>query len=221
MTHDVFFICYDESNQDKNWQRVLEFHPDATKVRVKGISEAHMLCNALADTERFWTVDADNWLLQPLKFSTNIDVDLVFFNAKDGIDGTLSTIGGVKLWKKDSIVNPNMSKGDFSKNATRTSNTCMDLLSIHEYNSTPYETWRHSFRHNVKVLSGIIPKEAMIANQKRVERHKHLDINSYRGYLDAKEYVKECAGDFDKLKLINNYDWLKLKCPKEMQSPIC
>ena len=49
--YDVFFICYDESNHEENWQRVLKFHSDAQKItNVDGISQAHLLCNELSKT---------------------------------------------------------------------------------------------------------------------------------------------------------------------------
>jgi hypothetical protein len=218
--YDVFFICYDESNLDKNWKRVLEFHPTATRVKMKGISQAHMMCNTLSKTERFWTIDADNWLLEPLHFDKDCSEDLILFNAIDPIDGYISTVGGVKLWKHNSIINSDMSKGDFCKNATKTMITNPKIFSVHEYNATAFEAWRHSFRHMVKSFSGIITKEVLQDNIARIERHKDLNPYSYRAYMDAKSYVEECDGDFEKINLINDYDWLKLKCPKEMQSPL-
>jgi len=31
--------------------------------------------------------------------------------------------------------------------------------------------------------------------------------------LDAKTYVDECGGDFSKINLINDYNWLRRKAP--------
>jgi hypothetical protein len=219
--YDVFFICYDETNREENWQRVLELHPEATKVDgVKGISDSHMRCNQLSSTPYFWTIDGDNWLLEKLDAPQRIKHDLIFFWAIDCIDKEVSTIGSVKLWKKNSMTNTDMSKGDFCKNATNTMSTERKTLSIHKYNNTPYEAWRHTFRHMVKCYSGIISPLALDVNLRNMEIHKTANYYSYRGYLDAKKYVEECAGDFNKINLINDYDWLKSKCPKEMQSPL-
>jgi hypothetical protein len=215
--YDVFFICFGESNQEKNWQRVLELHPTAKKISdIKGISEAHLLCNQLCTTERFWTIDGDNWLLNPLELTEKRSEDLIFFNAIDPIDGTLSTVGGVKLWRKNSFINEDMTKGDFCKYATKNFSVIEQPFSIHKYDNTPEEAWRHTFRHLVKNMSGIIPRDCLPLNISRVKKHKKLNPYSYRGYLDAKQYMRECKGDFEKINLVNDYDWLRSKCPKEM-----
>ena len=207
--YDVFFICYDESNREENWQRVLQFHPNAKRIdAVKGISNSHMMCNELSTTSHFWTVDGDNWLLEGLNENETTGEDLIFYTAIDCIDESVSTIGAVKLWKKNSIINADMSKGDFCKNATSTSVAVQKTLSIHKYDVTPYEAWRHTFRHSVKCFAGILPRDALIVYLSHVMKHKKLNQHSYRGYLDAKEYVEHCDGDFNKINLINDYDWL-------------
>lgn len=213
---DVFFICYRESNQEENWQRLLEFHSNAQKISgVTGISQAHMMCNELSSTDRFWTVDGDNWLLKPLDVSEDYEQDLIFFNAIDPIDDDISSVGGVKLWRKNSFTNKDMSKGDFCKYATSSSFLVQNTFSIHKYDATPQEAWQHTFRHMVKCFSGIIDKGCLPLNIRLKEQHEFLNKYSYRGYLDAKEYVDECGEDFDKINLINDYDWLISKCPKE------
>lgn len=209
MSYDIFFISYRESNAEENWKRLLSFHPNAKRIHgIQGISDAHMVCNQLCKTNKFWTVDGDNWLLKELPKVVDSNCDLVYFNALDPIDGQLSSIGGVKLWTKNSIINDNMSKGDFCKFATKNSFVIQNTLSEHRYNSTPFESWCHAFRHMVKCFSGIISHEKLQQNIDIMEKHKTLDKWSYRGYLDAKKYVERCNGDFDKINLINDYDWL-------------
>ena len=212
MNYDIFFISYRESNAEENWERVLSLHPNATRIsNIQGIDNAHNKCNELSKTNKFWTIDGDNWLLHKLPIDHIIlsqKSDLVFFNSKDAIDGDISTIGGIKLWTKDKIINANMSKGDFCKYATKSSIVIQRTLSEHRYNATPSESWCHSFRHMVKSFSGIITKYRLQQNIDIIEKHKLLDQWSYRGYLDAKRYVEECESDFDKINLINDYDWL-------------
>jgi hypothetical protein len=219
--YDVFFICYDESNREENWQRVLQFHPNAIRIDgVKGINTAHLKCNDLSTTPYFWTVDGDNWLLERLDMVDDINYDVLLFLAIDSIDQSKSSSGSVKLWRKDSIVNKTMSHGDFCQNATKRPMVIRKTLSIHKYDNTPYEAWRHTFRHLVKCYSRILPADVKERTLNAIEKHKDLNVYSYRGFLDAKEYVEECSGDFNKINLINDYKWLKLKCPKEMQSPL-
>jgi hypothetical protein len=212
MNYDIFFISYHESNAEENWERVLSLHPSAIRIsNIQGINNAHNKCNELSKTKKFWTIDGDNWLLHKLPMDHIIlsqDSDLIYFNSIDPIDGHVGSVGGIKLWTKDKIINNNMSKGDFCKYATKSSIVIQRTLSEHRYNATPFESWCHSFRHMVKCFSGIITKDRLQQNIDIIEKHKSLDKWSYRGYLDAKKYVQECRGDFDKINLINDYDWL-------------
>lgn len=218
---DVFFISFDESNKEENWNRLLHFHPNAKRVDgVRGINEAHLLCNEQCTTSHFWTVDGDNWLLRELSIPYDPRADLLMFKSLDGIDASISTVGAVKLWKKDSIVNKSMSKGDFCLNATRKHEEKEKIFSIHKYANTPYEAWRHTFRQTVKCYSGILSASALEYAERVAQKHKELNVYSYQGFLDAKEYVKECDGWFHKINLINDFEWLKSKCPKEMQPPL-
>lgn len=215
MKYDIFFISYRESNSEENWERLISFHSNAQRVdNIKGIDTSHLLCNALSNTEKFWTIDGDNWLLCELPEDESIlndENDLIYFNSIDPIDGEVSSIGGIKLWSKNKFINFDMSKGDFCKYATNSSVVNDKILSEHRYNATPYEAWCHSFRHMVKSFSGIIPLIRLQENIRIIEKHKQLNIWSYCGYLDARGYVIECNGDFSKINLINDYDWLEQK----------
>lgn len=218
---DVFFISFDESNKEENWNRLLEFHPEAKRVDgVKGINEAHLMCNQNCTTSYFWTVDGDNFLLKSLSLPYEPREDLIMFKSIDGIDATISTVGAVKLWKKDSIVNKSMAKGDFCLNATKQYEEKQKVFSIHKYANTPYEAWKHTFRQTVKCYSGILPSSALEHIELTAPKHKDLNVHSYQGFLDAKEYVQECEGLFYKINLINDFDWLKSKYSKKMQSPL-
>lgn len=212
---DVFFISFRESNAEENWQRLLELHPNAKRLHgVKGIDTVHLACNSLCSTEWFWTVDGDNYLLKELLYDVaNAPDPLLMFQAIDPLSGQHTTLGGVKLWKKDSIINTNMSKGDFCLNATASKWCEQDVFSETRFNATPYETWKTSFRHCVKLLSSILENR-----YKADSKQRYLDnwdncqnFNSknsewaYRGYLDAIEYVKQEMP----LQLINDYDMLE------------
>lgn len=212
MIYDVFFISFDESNAEQNWQRVLDFHSTAKRIDKAGsISESHLACNNQSSTEWFWTVDGDNWLYKPLPIHHELTADLAIFEAIDPIDRTAGTSGAVKLWKKDRIINPNMSRGDFCKYAVQDMQVVRSIISEHAYNSTPYETWRKSFRHMVKCFAGIVASQSLQLNLDIMERHRSLNQWSYKGYLDAKTYVDECDGDFNLINRINDYEWLREK----------
>jgi len=77
---DIFFISYDESNCESNWRRLCEFHPNAKRIHgISGIDRAHRTVNELATTPYFWVIDGDNYLLSPLVWEEELDVDLIMF----------------------------------------------------------------------------------------------------------------------------------------------
>jgi hypothetical protein len=217
MDQTIFFISFNESNQETNWARVLELHPDAIRLHgIKGIDKVHLACNDLCSTENFWTVDGDNWLLEELIWDVDMPADLLLFNALDPFSGLPTNLGGVKLWKKDSIINKDMSRGDFCLNATAKKMSLRKVFSRTDYNNTPYEAWKTAFRHCVKLLSPIFKARPNLnyadAYLEKWQSCGALDngINNaqwaYRGYLDAVKYVEDTANDIHN---INNYQWLK------------
>jgi hypothetical protein len=221
MNFDIFFISFNESNQEKNWQRVLDLHPTSMRLHgIKGIDRVHLACNQLATTEWFWTVDGDNWLLEKLEWTDYEDyVDLLMFHAIDPISEQWTKLGGVKLWRKDSFINTDMSKGDFCLNATKEKRSPLKVLSRTDYNVTPYEAWKTSFRHCVKLMSSIIASRPLAANRSdylehwKSTEHKDTGINNacwaFKGYQDAEQFVVNCDNNLDKLFMINDYTQLK------------
>jgi hypothetical protein len=216
MNQNIFFISFNESNQEINWARVLELHPAAMRIHgVTGIDRVHLACNDLCSTEWFWTVDGDNWLLEELVWDVENPADLLMFNALDPITNLPTNLGGVKLWKKDSIINKDMSKGDFCLNATAKKMSLRKVFSRSDYNSTAYEAWKTAFRHCVKILSpifksrpGLSYADAYLEQWKSCVALDNGTNNAewaYQGYLDAVEYV---ADDTNNLHNINNYTWL-------------
>jgi hypothetical protein len=216
---DIFFISFQESNAEINWQRLIEFHPQAKRIHgVQGIDRVHVLCDSLATTDRFWTVDGDNWLLQPLEYNDVIKNDLLMFMAQDPILDIPTPLGAVKLWTKNKIINPNLDRADFTLNATANKKLIDTVYSVTAYNTTPYDAWRAAFRHSVKLDSVIFRSRP---NAKNIDQYlqqwasmQTLDNGSnnahwcYQGYLDATEYVKEYDNNLIELNKINNYAWL-------------
>lgn len=214
---DIFFISFKEINCESNWQRLKELHPTANRIHgVVGIDRVHLLCDELATTDYFWTVDGDNWITEPLVFNEP-EADLTMFKAVDPLHQTLTLLGGVKLWRKGSIVNRDMSKGDFSLNATKSKQVLDLALSITKYNDSEYDAWKTAFRHCVKLMSVIFQSRPNAKNldtyisQWRATKdvtEKNAEW-AYKGYLDAVEYVDLHDPNLEELYKINNYVWLE------------
>jgi hypothetical protein len=219
---DIFFISFNEYNQEKNWKRVLELHPDAIRIHgIKGIDTVHLLCDKNSTTDYFWTIDGDNFLIKSLDWniSNHINTDLFLFDAIDPISNQTTSLGGVKLWRKSSIINPNMDKGDFCLNATNSKSVIHETFSITQYNSTPYEAWKTAFRHCVKLKSKLFENRKFAKNIDyyiaQWENCKNLNNGSnnadwaYKGLQDAEKYVKDNNEVYENLLKINDYRWLK------------
>ena len=216
MAFNIFFISFREHNAEENWIRLKQLHPTALRIHgVLGIDKIHLTCDSLATSDFFWTIDGDNWLIDPLVYDSPSS-DLTMFRALDPLAHSTTLLGGAKLWRKGSIVNRDMSKGDFSLNATKTKKTVEDYYTETRYNSSAFDAWKTSFRHCVKLMSMIFRNRP---NAKNIDTYINqwrdsgtsLARNSnwaYQGYLDAVDYVKLYDGDLVRLNMINDYDWL-------------
>jgi hypothetical protein len=215
--YDIFFISYREANCEENWIRLKQRHPHAKRIHgITGIDRIHLACNSLATTPFFWTVDGDNLVVERLEYNKPITADLVMFKAYDPlISGDTSSLGAVKLWRKDSFINTDMSKGDFTLNATATKQMSERCFSVSAYNASQFDAWRAAFRHCVKLLSVILKdrskenRETYLERWRKTEHSQALHARwAYQGYLDAIEYVKQHDGNMEELNKINDYDWL-------------
>ena len=110
-----------------------------------------------------------------------------------------------------------MSAGDFSLNATKNKKVTDTVLSESRYNSSPFDAWKTSFRHCVK-LSSIIFRNR--PNAKNLDSYlmrwrNTCNLNepnsayAYKGYLDALEYAGKFDNNWTELLKINDYDWLR------------
>lgn len=216
MNFDIFFISFQEINCENHWQRVVDMYPNAMRLHgIEGINRVHVTCDHLAKTRHYWTVDGDNYLIRPLEFQPEFDLHM--FQAYDPVFDDYTALGGVKLWKKGSIVNNDMRYGDFCLNATQTKKVEMNSFSISKYNENEFDAWKTAFRHCVKLLSPILKNRPNAKNiDFYVDRWKssanYSTLNAqkcHQGYLDAQLFVDSCNGDMQLLNQINDYKFLK------------
>lgn len=217
---DIFFISYGESNCESNWRRLCEFHPNAKRIHgITGIDRAHRTVNELADTPYFWVIDGDNYLLRPLEWQEEPDVDLLMFKTVDPLCDDLTALGAPKLWRTGSFINRDMSRGDFTLYSVKTKRVVDHHFTIGLYNATPWETWKTAFRHVVKLSSVILgtrdPQYATnidryLHNWRNTQHHPGANSRwAYLGYCDAIEYSRIHNPNMAELNRINNYRWLK------------
>lgn len=214
---DIFFLSYNECNCEENWQRLSRLHPRALRLHgITGIDRAHLTANALSATPWFWTIDGDNWLLEPLDHDASGEsADLIMFHARDPLTGSWTKLGGAKLWRRNSMLGADMSQGDFCLNATRDKTTAQAAPTETRYNASAWDAWKTSFRHSVKLLSPIIQGRPQSQDRERYLAHWQacLDLDDgrnnavwcWRGLQDAEEFRRQHRD----LNLINDYTWLE------------
>lgn len=157
--YDLFFISYDESNADDNWEKLKSRFHYAKRIHgIKGISNAHLACAKSSLTKMFWTVDGDTIVDDIWDFSYQPSLwdqkYLHLWYSRNPVIGIEYGYGSVKLWPKQQVISYNgiwldftTSIGDIKVIEQTIATTC--------FNTSPYETWKSAFRECVKLCDNI------------------------------------------------------------------
>lgn len=165
---DIVFLSYDEPNADKHYADLCNKLPWAKRVHgVKGSDAAHKRAAELAETEWVITVDADN-IVDPKFFNVEIDtansdIQVYSWLARNKLNGLLYGNGGIKIWRKDFILNmksheasdSNRAQVDFCwEDGYRQFKECYSETDI---TGSAFQAWRAGFREGVKMtlLDGV------------------------------------------------------------------
>ncbi len=165
---DIVFLSYDEPNADLHYADLCSKVPWAKRVHgVKGSDAAHKEAAKLSDTDWFITVDADN-IVDTKFFNLELDasdptIQVYSWLGKNRINGLLYGNGGLKIWKKDFVLNmktheasdSDRAQVDFCwENGYRQFKECYSETVI---TGSPFQAWRAGFREGVKMtlLDGI------------------------------------------------------------------
>lgn len=171
---DIVFLSYDEPNADLNYADLCDKVPWAKRVHgIKGSDEAHKEAARQSETEWLVTVDADN-IVDNRFFNLDIDtdnesIDVYSWLGKNNINGLQYGNGGLKIWRKEFILNMRTHEASTNDRAQvdfcwedgyRQFMTCFSDVII---NSNPYQAWRAGFREGVKMT---------LADGVKVEKHE-------------------------------------------------
>lgn len=165
---DVVFLSYDEPNAELHYADLCNKVPWAKRVHgVKGSDEAHKEAARQSETDWVVTVDADN-IVSPSFFNLEIDTDnpkiqVYSWLGRNIINGLQYGNGGLKIWRKDFILNMKTHEASDSDRAQvdfcwedgyRQFMTCYSDVHV---NASPFQAWRAGFREGVKMtlLDGV------------------------------------------------------------------
>lgn len=165
---DVVFISYDEPNADLNYADLCHKVPWAKRVHgVKGSDACHKAAAELSETDWFVTVDADN-LVDPAFFGLDLEmsnpkIQVYGWCGRNVINGLRYGNGGVKIWKKDFVLN--MKTHEASESDRAQVDFCWEdgyqnfprIYSQSVITGSPLQAWRAGFREGVKMtlLDGV------------------------------------------------------------------
>ena len=166
---DIVFLSYDEPNADLHYADLCAKAPWAKRVHgVKGSDHAHKAAANLSETEWFITVDADN-IVDPSFFNLDLDmtdpkIEVYGWCGRNKINGLRYGNGGIKIWKKDFVLN--MKTHENSESDRGQVDFCWEdgyrnfprVYSDSIITGSPFQAWRAGFREGVKMtlLDGVL-----------------------------------------------------------------
>ena len=157
---DVIFLSYDEPNAELHYADLCTKVPWAKRVHgVKGSDAAHKEAAKISETDWFITVDADN-IVDPAFFNIDLDMDnakikVYSWCGRNAINGNRYGNGGLKIWKKDFVLN--MKTHEASESERAQVDFCWEdgyknfpkVYSQSVITGSPYQAWRAGFREGV------------------------------------------------------------------------
>jgi hypothetical protein len=165
---DIVFLSYDEPNADINYADLCNKVPWAKRVHgIKGSDEAHKEAARQSETDWLITVDADN-IVDSNFFNLDIDtadpkIQVYSWLSKNKINGLQYGNGGLKIWRKDFILDMKTHEAADSDRAQV--DFCwedgyrqyMKCYSVTDITGSPFQAWRAGFREGVKMtlLDGV------------------------------------------------------------------
>lgn len=227
---DIFFISYNESNANENYNKLLSKFPRAKRIHgVKGIHQAHIQAAKESNTEMFWVVDADADILDDFVFITeqipyynlqernNFNETVHVWKSQNPINDLVYGYGGVKLLPKNLTENMDISKPDMTTSISEKFKVMSTISNLTSFNTDPFSTWRSAFRECVKLSSNVIDRYYDEETDQRLKewctKGKDRPYGEYAimGALQGKKYGEENIGNIKALSKINDFDWLTEK----------
>jgi hypothetical protein len=218
---DVFFISMDEEGSEDNWNRLLEFVPNAKRVKnVQGIYQVHETCAKLSATENFWVVDADAWVVDDFDFKFIPNPKTLYWNipenecvlvwpSRNPVNELVYGYGGVKLFPRKPFLEKRTWELDLSTTIGRASVAMPGISCETRFNVTPESAWIGAFRECAKLASLSMIK-SRVAKAKRREQEeleelaKHVAEQEWDD--DKKANYRKAQGMLIKEKYLNEVD---------------
>jgi hypothetical protein len=218
--YDIIFISNNEANADDNWQILSSRFLLAKRINgINGIHHAHIAAAKSSFTKMFWVVDGDAKVLDEFKFDyvvPDYDLDCVhIFHSLNPINDLIYGYGAVKLLPRRLTLEVDTTSLDMTLSINNKIKVIDQLSNITNFNTDEFSTWRSAFREAVKLTINVVNKKDNDESLKRLSTWCNVGndrpYGSYaiKGALAGKAYALVNFENSDKLKLINDFEWLK------------
>jgi len=211
----VYFLYTDEANMQENWERLQSKAEHSVAVQAVGnIFESHKHIASLCDSDRFYVVDADSWIVDSFNFDKQIELkpkNVAVFRSKNPINGLIYGHGGIKLFSKDCFSAERLDKPDMTTSLADGYIKVNILATEHRFNYSPYSTWRTAFREAVKLSAGINKNNNDQESQERLTMWCEAGIETLYGYFSiqgARAGTRYVHSKHDVNK-VNDFAWLE------------
>jgi hypothetical protein len=216
--YDIIFICYKESNAEKNFSILKKRFPLAKKIEgVKGIHQAHLAAARKSFTKMFWVVDADAIILDTFNFDYKPDdynLETVHvWHSRNPLNKLEYGYGGVKLLPKKLTLEMDLSSQDMTTSISQKFKAMEEVSNITAFNTDPFSAWRSAFRECAKLSSRIIKGQVDAETDLRLSTWVSIASGDYSaecltGATAGKRYGIAYANNPVELSKINDFDWL-------------
>ena len=236
---DVFFLSYNEPYADENYAKLKELVPNARRVNgIKGFAAAHQECARRSFTNNFYVVDSDAIIVEDFDFSftpskynkwwSDAESECIcVWSSINPINDLIYGHGGVKILPKQPLLVENKDVIDFTTGFGLNTKVFESISNITAFNYDEFNTFRSAYRECTKLASNLTNKNVLYkinfeeGTKIREEAEYRLHVwttvgeeNKFGKYcidgaIQGKKYGTEFAENAEKLKLINDYDWMR------------
>lgn len=213
---DIVFLSNGEAGAEENWEHLQKITKGIKNrvVRVDGVNGRVAAYHAAAEASNTpWAFTVFAKLKVSPKFDWNWQPDRLqvpkhyIFQAKNPVNGLIYGHQAMIAYHKK-LTLANEGKGlDFTLDDEH---EVVEILSgTAVYNTDPFSTWRTAFREVIKLRAEDSPESNQRLDAWLNKAEGDFAEFSIKGALDADEYYDEVDGDFEKIKLSYEWDWLQ------------
>jgi len=219
--YDIVMITYDEPEADKNYDELLKRFPRAKRVHgIEGIHQAHIEAAKQVNSDMFWVVDGDATIVDDFNFdyiTPENEKDYVkVWRSKNPINGLEYGYGGVKLLPRALTEHMDISKTDMTTSISSKFKPMPTVSNLTNFAVDEFSAWRSAFRECVKLASKVIDRQKDNETEERLKTwctHAEGPLKDWilKGANEGRNYGKSNKTDPEKLKKINDFEWLHAK----------